>query len=58
MTRWTPTEDAVLLDYGRVSTRELVARLPRRTLRSIYARAHILGLTRACSGGRPYGGPA
>ena len=41
MTRWTPTEDAVLLDYGRVPTRDLAARLPRRTLRSIYARAHI-----------------
>ena len=58
MTRWTPAEDAVLLDYGRVPTRDLVARLPGRTLRSIYARAHILGLTRACSGGRPYGDTA
>jgi len=55
MSAWSVSEDAAMLDYGRVPVRELAQRL-RKSLGKVYDRARALGLTRKYRGGEPYGG--
>lgn len=55
MSAWSVSEDAAMLDYGRVPVRELAERL-RKSLGKVYDRARALGLTRKYRGGEPYGG--
>lgn len=50
--RWTPDEDAILMEHYPTEGKEVMTRLPQRTLTACYMRARKLGLRRDGGQGR------